>query len=396
VLDLAVRRATARGLRVALTVGGGGGPGWADGPHRPRSARSGTWRPSPREFGSFARALARRFGGNFDPGTGTLPRVRYYEAWSEPNLASHLAPQWIRQHGGWVAESPVIYRWLLNAFYAAVKSVRRSNIVIAGAMAPFGDLPGAERIPPVQFLRGLLCLRGTGLAPVSCPDPAHFDILSHHPYAIFGPTEPAFNPDDASVPDLWKLTGPLAAAVRTGRALPRAHKRLWVTEFSWDSSPPDPNGVPIRQHALWLEEAFYVLWRQGVDTIAWYNVVDQPPVPDYASTYQSGVYYRNGRRKPAFRALRFPFVAERESGGRVILWGIAPRSGAVAVKRRSGGHWRTMLTLNVRAHAIFTRVVAMSGSALMRAQLGPESSLVWRMQSRPRRKYGRRGPLRRA
>ena len=83
-------------------------------------------------------------------------------------------------------------------------------------------------------------------------------------------------------PTSRKLTRPLSVAERTGRALPRGRKQIWVTEFSWDSSPPDPHGVPIVEHAHWLEEALYVLWHEGVDAVAWYLIVDQPPIPNYA------------------------------------------------------------------------------------------------------------------
>jgi hypothetical protein len=158
-----------------------------------------------------------------------------------------------------VAESPIIYRGLLNAFYTAVTSVHSSNLVITGGTAPFGDPPGGARIPPAEFVRAMLCVQGPRLTTTRCPNPAHFDILAHHPYAINGPWAPAINADDVSVPDLGKLTRPLAAAERAGQALPRGPKQLWVTEFSWDSSPPDPHGVPMDEHAHWLEEAVYVL-----------------------------------------------------------------------------------------------------------------------------------------
>jgi hypothetical protein len=379
-LDAAVRAAAARRLAVAFTVAGAGGPPWADGPHRPADVQPGTWRPSPGAFAAFALALARRYSGRFDPGSGTLPRVRYYQAWSEPNLDNHLTPQWIRVGRRWVAESPIIYRGLLNAFYAAVKSVHSSNLVITGGTAPFGDPPGGARIPPAEFVRAMLCVQGPRLTTTRCSNPAHFDILAHHPYAINGPWAPAINADDVSVPDLGKLTRPLAAAERAGQALPRGPKQLWVTEFSWDSSPPDPHGVPMNEHAHWLEEAFYVLWRQGVDAIAWYLLVDQPPVPSYATSYQSGVYFLGGRPKLSLQAFRFPFVVEPAPGARQTVWGIAPSAGTVLVQRLSAGHWRTILRVAVSAHGVFTRTISLAGRPLMRAQVGSETSLTWRVR----------------
>ena len=51
----------------------------------PRSANL----PDPAAFGAFARALAARFSGSFQG----LPRIRYFQAWNEPNIStvSHAA-----------------------------------------------------------------------------------------------------------------------------------------------------------------------------------------------------------------------------------------------------------------------------------------------------------------
>ena len=179
------------------------------------------------------------------------------------------------------------------------------------------------------------------------------------------------------MPDIWKLTRSLAVAERTGRALPRGSKQVWVTEFSWESKPPDPQGVPIMERARWLEQAFYVLWRQGVDALAWYLIVDQPPTPNYASTYQSGLYYLSGRVKPGLEAFRLPFVVQGAGRGRAVVWGISPDAGTVAVQQRSAGGWATTMRFKVRAHSIFTRAVALRGPVVMRARIDADTSLEW-------------------
>jgi hypothetical protein len=72
-LDAAVREAAAHHLTVAFTVAGsGGGPAWADGPHMPKSAAPGTWKPNATALGQFATALARRDSGRFNPGGDAL------------------------------------------------------------------------------------------------------------------------------------------------------------------------------------------------------------------------------------------------------------------------------------------------------------------------------------
>lgn len=379
-LDDAVRNGSARGLTMAMAVApSGGGPAWADGRGRPKRVPPGTWRPSASAFRSFATAVARRYSGSFDPGDGKgrLPHVRYYQGWSEPNLPDHLNPQWVRSHGRWIPASASTYRNLINAFYAGVKSVHRSNLVITGGTAPFGDVPGGPRVPPATFVKSLLCVSDQ-LKPLRCPTKAHFDILAHHPYAVGGPFKHALNSYDVSVPDLGRLTQPLAVAIRHNLVVPRTHKRLWITEFSWDSNPPDPQAVPMNTYERWVEESFYELWHQGVDTLAWYNVVDQAPIPDYRSTYQSGMYFLNGQPKPAARAFAFPFVVERSGGGHV-LWGLAPRTGSIVIQQSVKGGWRTMMTLHARAGHIFKHPINLHGGRpLLRAVEGPLGSLTFR------------------
>ncbi len=78
---------SSHGLQVLLNITFA--PTWAEGAGRPASARPGTWRPDPAQFASFATAAARRYDGHFpdplQPGA-ILPRVRYWQAWNEPNL----------------------------------------------------------------------------------------------------------------------------------------------------------------------------------------------------------------------------------------------------------------------------------------------------------------------
>jgi hypothetical protein len=214
-------------------------------------------------FGRFAQALARRYSGAYPdplrPGA-VLPRVRYWQAWNEPNLSIYLAPQWVRHGHGFAPASPGIYRSMLGAFYRGVKAGSPQAFVVSAGTAPFENLhPGEARMPPVEFVRELLCLHGDRLVPARCLDPAHFDVLDHHPYAVGGPFSPALDPGDVSIPDLHKLTVPLRKAEQTGRVLPRARKALWVTEVSYDSSPPDPHGVPIRTHARWVAQTLFEL-----------------------------------------------------------------------------------------------------------------------------------------
>jgi hypothetical protein len=201
--------------------------------------------------------------------------------------------------------------------------------------------------------------------------PTQFDVLAHHPYGVGGPRQKAFNRDDVAVPDVHKLVSVVRAAHRAGRVSASAARRLWVTEISWDSSPPDPDGVPARKHARWLADAVRILWQQGVEAIVWFQIRDQAPDPDFASTNQSGLYLRSGKPKLAQRAFAFP-VTCRRAGSRVRVWMRAPRGGSVAIERRGSVLKRVDVP---RSRVVHTSV---SGPGPVRAVAGDHASLVCR------------------
>lgn len=383
--DVAVADAVAHGLTVQLTLASPA-PAWEEGPHRPSSAPRGSWEPNPGAFASFARAAALRYSGTYTPpgATAALPRVRYWQAWNEPNLSIYLTPQWRKVGRGWAPESPFVYRDLLNAFYAAVKAVQPDALVLSAGTAPYGDPPGGERMPPAQFVRNVLCL-GEALQPEPCPHPALFDILDHHPYSVSGPFFRAFNRDDVAIADMPKLIVPLRRAERLHLVGGARHHQVWVTEVSWDSSPPDPQGVPIAEQARWLEQTLHLLWQQGVSTVLWYLIADQPPIPSYAASYQSGTYYIDGRPKPSATAFRFPFVVDRvlgrAGGSRSLAWGRAPVAGArVTIEQRLHGAWRVLRTLSSGSSGVFQASLRVGRGAVLRALDGSEQSLVWRVE----------------
>jgi hypothetical protein len=387
-LDAEIRAMSSHGLRVLLMLFGA--PRWAQGPGRPSTA-GGTWRPSPTQFADFARAAAIRYSGHYpDPGRSGqfLPRVKDWQAWNEPNLGYFLNPQYVRTRGGWTAESPQIYRRLLNSFYSAVKAVDRSNFVVAGGTAPYGD-PGPRgggfsrwRVRPIRFYRQLFCLNAD-LHRSRCDGPVHFDALDNHPYTFGPPTMPPYWRDDVDVADVWKIGHVLQAGEQAGTARPRGHKQIWSTEISWDSTPPShlADSVPVAKQARYLEQALYELWRQGVSTVLWDAIRDIPEVssnPNFVFNY-GGLYYASGTPKPAAIAFRFPFVTQRLDSRHVRAWGRAPVGGRLLVEREvAAGHWRVLTRLDVGPHRVFETKLHLMGRARLRAQIGSMSSLAWR------------------
>jgi hypothetical protein len=308
----------------------------------------------PAALAAFARAAARRYGGNF----GGLPRVRYWQGLNEPNLSLFFNPQ----YEGDTPVSPDLYRTLINSFYAAIKGVDPSNLVIAAGLGPIA-VPKFT-IGPMRFARLLLCMRGhshprpTG---GDCEGGVHFDIFDMHPYTTGGPTHEG-GVNDVELGDLAKLKELLAAADRAGRIVGAFdHTPLWIMEFSWDSNPPDPGGLPMRIETRWTAEALHTVWKAGIDTFLWYSLRDQEPEPrvPFNQTLESGLYFRGAtiaqdQPKEAMFAFRFPFVAYPKPKG-LSYWGRTPSSGPgrVAIQLRKAGGWRTARVTHADSAGIF-------------------------------------------
>lgn len=379
--DAVIRQISARGLRVLVQISDA--PRWAEGASMPSNAEAGTWKPNAVQFADFAEAAARRYSGTFpDPlhRGQFLPRVVYWQAWNEENLAFYLSPQWVRQDGHWVAASPNIYRNMLNGFYTAVKSVNPSNVVVMGGTAPFGDPPGYSRMRPVTFDQDLFCI-GSTLKLTSCPGPVYLDAVDHHPYNYGPPTTKAYYADDAAVPDVWKITRLLDAGVRAGTVLPDNPKQVWVTEIAWDSDPPGKGvgSVSLAKQARYLEQGLYLLWHQGVTTIMWLQIRDSAPRHHQDDAFPwSGLYFLSGKAKPAATAFRFPFVTNRLNAGTVQAWGRAPVAGTLTISRREKhGGWQPLEHLQVAVQQVFLTTLHLDGGATLRAQVDGQASLSW-------------------
>jgi len=393
-VDRAVRSTVAAGLAPLLVVSHA--PAFAEAPHRWPYAYPGSWAPSPQALGQFATALARRYNGSFpdpeNPGH-VLPRVRLLQAWNEPNLARYLEPQWIVLRDHWSAFSPLLYRQLLNAFYAAVKSVEPSDVVLAAGIAPNGEPDGVGRMTPLRFLKALWCLRGSShLLRVGCSDPAHFDVFAFHPLSVSDPNVPAASSLEVSISDFAKLTTLLDRAERLHTVLPAGSKPAWVTEISWESNPPSSYGVPERLQAQWVSRALHRLWIAGVQYVNWDFLVDPYPllglgtptggvveVSRPAGLYSagSGGDLQGARPKPFLQGFTFPFDPLRVDAKRVRLWALLMRPGQpVLLQRlaRARQRWRTIARLHAGRNGVLNVLVSLTGAARLRLQSGVLSS----------------------
>ncbi len=349
--DLKVKEAVAAGLTPVLQVRGA--PHWAQ--QCPGETEIEVpCNPDPAALAAFATAAAQRYSGHF----AGLPRVQYWQGLNEPNLSIYFEPQ----YEGDTPVSPFLYRKLINSFYAAVKAVDPSNLVIAAGLGPIA-VPKFT-IGPLRFTRLLLCMRGhihPHPTAGDCEGGVHFDIFDIHPYTSGGPTHEG-GVNDVELGDLGELKTLLAAADRAGRIVGQyEHTPLWIMEFAWDSKPPDPGGLPMKIETRWTAEALHHAWLTGIDTFFWYSLRDQEPEPQlpFNVTLQSGLYFRGptiaqDQPKEVLFAFRFPFVAYPTPKG-LSFWGRTPTSspGKVVIQVRKGGKWQVAQVTRADEAGIF-------------------------------------------
>lgn len=343
---------------------------------------------APGDFADFAYAAALRYSGK----SGQLPRVRLWQLWNEPNLKLFLE------------DTPEHYRKMVNAAYPAVHKVHRDNVVIGAGISPFSDPRNEFGIPPMEFVRRMLCVTSGSRPRPTCKARVRLDVWANHPYTGGGPSHKAPG-DQISLGNLPRVRSMLDAARRAGRIRSRGRLRFWITEFSWDTSPPDPGGVPLDRHARWVAEALYRMWRLDIDLLVWFQLRDAPAVGgNWGGTFQAGLFEGGGTRyidatpKPFAQVLRFPFVAIPAGGGRATVWGRTPgsRRQRVTIERRSGDEWKRVARVGAGSGGIFKTSPRVPRGSLLRARVDTDTSLPY--QNAPNRDirvnaFG--GPLRR-
>jgi hypothetical protein len=263
-------------------------PSWANGGQRPNVAPR-----RPGDLQRFALAAALRYSGTFVARDGrSLPPVRMWLAWNEPNNPLFLSPQYARVRGSWRIRSAVDYAHICRAI---VKGVHGSYLagerVACGVTSPRGNNnPRSSRpsVSPLAFLRAL-----RRVAPR-----LRFDA---YPYPGTRLQQPGTAPPDARAPGSAVTLGNINTLIRT---LTRAYGRkpLWITEYGYQTNPPDRLlGVSFRLQARYLREAFTIARENPrITMMLWFLLKDDPRV----SGWQSGLETDAGKRKPSYNAFQ--------------------------------------------------------------------------------------------
>jgi hypothetical protein len=287
--DRTVEYAAEYGIHVLFSIYGT--PSWANGG---RGANVAPTRAT--DLRNFALAAATRYGGGFSDAEGkTIPAVKEWLAWNEPNNPVFLTPQYKRTSRGWAIVSAAAYAKICTAIYNGVHASMNVNERVAcGGTAPRGNNnPNTPRpsVSPLAFLRAV---KTAGLK--------NFDAWAHHPYYSGPSDQPTTKPVTAKGAPATAVTlGNISDLIRQLTRL-YGNKRVWITEYGYQTNPPDKIfGVTYAQQAKYLTQAFGIARKNPrIDMMLWFLLRDDPN----PNGWQSGLITVKGARKPAFTAFQ--------------------------------------------------------------------------------------------
>jgi len=303
-----------------------GTPGWANGGASANVMPRSKW-----SLSAFALAVANRY-----------PWVRMWEVWNEPNLTRFLIPN-----------SPRLYVGrLLNPTYAVLKKHALANRIAGGATSP---RPTPSGLSPVVFMRGMHAAH------------AHLDAYSHHPYPVTRGERP-----DGFARNVCKYCKGVLTLANLPELLKEVRrdfgtKRIWLTEYGYQTNPPDRFGV-----ARWLQ-AKYVAdsWLRAkraryVDVLIHFMIKDEPQL----SGWQSGFFTAAGTVKSAFYSFQLPIVVSSRHGLRTTISGqVRPGQArrTYRLQRLARGRWVSIGHLaRTNVFGSYTRVIRVAKGTRLR------------------------------
>src|SRR5918992_1267933 len=180
-------------------------------------------------------------------------RVDRYSIWNEPNWKTWLGP---------LKSAPSIYRAMYVRAYSAIKKADRRAKVLIGETSPYAR-PGLSTAP-LAFLRKMACVNSNYRRVRKCPK-LKADGYAHHPY------------DFRHAPN-----------------------------FEY----PGADNVTIGTRSRYLKQAYSIALRNGrVKSQMQYLMLVLPR--GSASTFNTGLVSRSGKRLPQFNALRSWYRSNR-------------------------------------------------------------------------------------
>jgi hypothetical protein len=168
---------------------------------------------------------------------------------------------------------------------------------------------------------------------------ARLDAYSHHPY----PVTRGERPFGFARGVCRYCTGVLTLANLPAliREVQRdfGRKRIWLTEYGYQTNELDPFGVsPVLQAKYVADSALRVRGAPFVDLLIQFLVQDE----SRHNGWQSGLVSPSGIPKPAFNSFMLPIAQSGRRGLRTTIWGqVRPGAGRreYQLQRLTGGRW---------------------------------------------------------
>jgi hypothetical protein len=282
------------------------------------------------------------------PAGQALPRVSRWEIWNEPDEADWLNPWFARRGASTIYIEAGGYRRIVSAAWTGLHDTGHgSDTILIGETANVG-VRG-----PAYFTRALYCvgaddrpLRGDAAAALDCPasgDAAQFVArnpglfgatgFAHHPYGFNVPPDRPYTawPGFITLQNLGTLERLLNGIFASYGRARSGGVPIYVTEWGYDSDPPNPyNHTSLAEQAAWIDEGEFETWQMPwVRSDTQFLLVDDAPKAgarrgsrEYWSTFQTGLEFQNGRRKPSYAAFMLPiWVPRARTGASVTVWG---------------------------------------------------------------------------
>jgi polysaccharide biosynthesis protein PslG len=281
-LDNIVNQAAGAGLNIIFSV--------QHAPEFYRSPTSGLMPADPSTFQRLMQAMSSRYAG----------KVKGYELWNEENLA---------REAGQGNVDPSTYLPLLKAGYAGTKAGDANAMVFLGALSPTGASQPGVSMDDLAYLRALYALNG-GEAK------NYFDVLGAHLSGFSNPPDCTPATPQCSLSGAWNTDPSFFAFTRLGQyrdAMTQAgddSKKIWLTEFGYDSSTVAVPGyeystfISEDAQARYLVQAFQIARQTPyIGGVMVWNLNYQVAVPQTDEKWGFSILRSDWSARPAFSAL---------------------------------------------------------------------------------------------
>jgi hypothetical protein len=281
-LDAIVNTANGAGLNIILSV--------LHAPDFYRSPSSGLMPSDPSKYQQLMQAMATRYAG----------KVKAYEMWNEENLSRET---------GVGNVDPSTYLPLLKAGFSGVKAGDSTAQVFLGALSPTGVSQPGISMDDLAYLKALYALNN-GEAK------NYFDVLAAHLSGFSNPPDCMPSTPQCSLSGAWNTDPSFFAFYRLGQyrdAMTQAgddSKKIWLTEFGYDSSDVAVPGYEYSTYisedaqARFLVQAFQIARQTPyIGGVMVWNLNYQMAVPQTDEKWGFAVIRSDWSPRPAFLAL---------------------------------------------------------------------------------------------